>query len=375
MMATWPILSVVTFLPAVGALLIWISRGDDEAAQGARHARVRLVSGNHAVNQPLVVDAVPLWVQTVDRFGNPLSNLEVTYEVKPPERFGAGPLPEEFTNAKLSTDTGDFDSAAGLTAAGGIVAFVRLGDVDATRYFIDAGRKDAKYPNESSVRFTRDTTDFGAGATRAPVGERLGILFFEGGLRLPNNEHLWMGRAGSRLPGTIQYRLVAYQESFRVEQDPQGKYELVGTGRFSTRPVDRALVAPVLLAGDGVFEPTSGTVPYSFYPSPAFPARDAVHAFRVAAQAVAQPALVQSFVGRVVVWTSVHKTLPVGQTLVTGSTSWTTIWSSRPSTCRSPASIAGASRSCGASVRTTTRRSISDATCRASRSAARLRSR
>ena len=34
---TWPILSVVTFLPAVGALLIWIARGDDEAAN--RNAR------------------------------------------------------------------------------------------------------------------------------------------------------------------------------------------------------------------------------------------------------------------------------------------------------------------------------------------------
>src|SRR6202045_3099494 len=32
-MITWPILSVVTFLPVVGALLIYISRGDDEAAQ------------------------------------------------------------------------------------------------------------------------------------------------------------------------------------------------------------------------------------------------------------------------------------------------------------------------------------------------------
>src|SRR5262245_41838389 len=31
---TWPLLSVVTFLPLVGALVIWISRGDDEAAQG-----------------------------------------------------------------------------------------------------------------------------------------------------------------------------------------------------------------------------------------------------------------------------------------------------------------------------------------------------
>jgi NADH-quinone oxidoreductase subunit M len=33
-MTTWPILSVVTFLPVVGALLIYIVRGDDEAARG-----------------------------------------------------------------------------------------------------------------------------------------------------------------------------------------------------------------------------------------------------------------------------------------------------------------------------------------------------
>jgi NADH-quinone oxidoreductase subunit M len=32
-MTTWPILSVVTFLPVVGALVIYISRGDDEAAR------------------------------------------------------------------------------------------------------------------------------------------------------------------------------------------------------------------------------------------------------------------------------------------------------------------------------------------------------
>lgn len=36
-MTTWPILSVVTFLPIVGAILIYISRGDDEAAR--RNAR------------------------------------------------------------------------------------------------------------------------------------------------------------------------------------------------------------------------------------------------------------------------------------------------------------------------------------------------
>jgi NADH-quinone oxidoreductase subunit M len=32
-MVTWPILSVVTFLPVFGALVVWISRGDDEAAR------------------------------------------------------------------------------------------------------------------------------------------------------------------------------------------------------------------------------------------------------------------------------------------------------------------------------------------------------
>jgi NADH-quinone oxidoreductase subunit M len=36
-MTTWPILSVVTFLPLVGALLVYASRGDDEAAR--RNAR------------------------------------------------------------------------------------------------------------------------------------------------------------------------------------------------------------------------------------------------------------------------------------------------------------------------------------------------
>ncbi|UTD28933.1 NADH-quinone oxidoreductase subunit M [Bradyrhizobium sp. WD16] len=33
-MTTWPILSVTTFLPILGAVLVWLSRGDDEAAQG-----------------------------------------------------------------------------------------------------------------------------------------------------------------------------------------------------------------------------------------------------------------------------------------------------------------------------------------------------
>ena len=36
-MTTWPILSVVTFLPVIGALAIYLTRGDDEAAR--RNAR------------------------------------------------------------------------------------------------------------------------------------------------------------------------------------------------------------------------------------------------------------------------------------------------------------------------------------------------
>jgi len=32
-MTTWPILSLVTFLPLVGALVVYISPGDDEAGQ------------------------------------------------------------------------------------------------------------------------------------------------------------------------------------------------------------------------------------------------------------------------------------------------------------------------------------------------------
>src|SRR3954452_6027227 len=36
-MTTWPILSVTTFLPLVGALIVYLSRGDDEAAR--RNAR------------------------------------------------------------------------------------------------------------------------------------------------------------------------------------------------------------------------------------------------------------------------------------------------------------------------------------------------
>ena len=35
-MTTWPILSVVTFLPLLGALVIYVSRGDDEAARATR---------------------------------------------------------------------------------------------------------------------------------------------------------------------------------------------------------------------------------------------------------------------------------------------------------------------------------------------------
>ena len=36
-MTNWPILSVVTFLPLVGALIVYVSPGDDEA--GRRNSR------------------------------------------------------------------------------------------------------------------------------------------------------------------------------------------------------------------------------------------------------------------------------------------------------------------------------------------------
>ena len=62
-MTTWPILSVVTFLPLVGALFIYIARGDDEAARAqcaldravdhARHLRGVAASWSGASMPPI----------------------------------------------------------------------------------------------------------------------------------------------------------------------------------------------------------------------------------------------------------------------------------------------------------------------------------
>ena len=51
-MTTWPILSVVTFLPAIGALLVYVAaRGNDEAAN--RNARwIALGSARETLSYP-----------------------------------------------------------------------------------------------------------------------------------------------------------------------------------------------------------------------------------------------------------------------------------------------------------------------------------
>jgi len=53
---TWPILSVVTFLPVVGAIMIYLSRGDDEAARrNARWIALWFTLGTFAVSVILVL--------------------------------------------------------------------------------------------------------------------------------------------------------------------------------------------------------------------------------------------------------------------------------------------------------------------------------
>ena len=258
-----------TFMTQVGLYSVTAESGDvaleeplvafafpdaEEDADG-RHARLRLVSGtSDAPRPPLTVSAVPLWAEAVDQFGNPISNIEVTYTVGDAERFSAGPLPAEFTNAQFQLGDGFADAVSGLTAAGGIFTFVKVGDVDATRYFANALLEDTKL-GQSRVEFVRDTKDFGSGLVSFPVGERLEVFFAKRGVNLPNGEHLWMGEAGSQLPSNIFYTLRAFQEQWEVITNAQGKAELRGTGRFKERVVTEATVEPVLLDGSGNFEP------------------------------------------------------------------------------------------------------------------------
>ena len=64
-MTTWPILSVVTFLPAVGALLIYLVSGDDEAAQrNARWIALWTTLVTFAVSLILVVRFDPVATRT-----------------------------------------------------------------------------------------------------------------------------------------------------------------------------------------------------------------------------------------------------------------------------------------------------------------------
>ena len=132
--------------------------------------------------------------------------------------------------------------------------FVKLGDVDATKYRITASWDDPKL-GAFEEKFVRASEDFFAGMLNSPVGERLKLLHLEDGLALPSGETLRVGRAGTRLPGTITYSLRAFQESYETIINEEGKYELHGDGRFTWRPVDEGSVEFVLLEGAGVFEP------------------------------------------------------------------------------------------------------------------------
>jgi hypothetical protein len=58
---------------------------DAQEDGGERHGRLRLTTGRHATHPVLGVPAQPMWVSTVDRFGNPVSNLDVDFEVLEPE--------------------------------------------------------------------------------------------------------------------------------------------------------------------------------------------------------------------------------------------------------------------------------------------------
>jgi hypothetical protein len=111
-------------------------------------------------------------------------------------------------------------------------------------------------PEKKTIEFRRDSQDFRTRLVKSPIGERPGIFFGSNGVALPSGQRLWLGKAGARLPGTIEYTLVAYQEDYKVVvNDVTGKHELEGKGTFTRRDVNEATVTPKLLEGEGVFEP------------------------------------------------------------------------------------------------------------------------
>ncbi len=229
---------------------------DAAEENGVRHGRLELVTGKYATSFVLNVPPQPMWVETVDRFENPVSNLEVELEVLEPVRDRA-PLPDDYENATIFDESGaEVSSARFVTTRFGQAVFMRLGNVDATRYRISARRDDSLYPTEP-IEFLRDSRDFGSAIVKRPIGEKLIVTSRQNGVSLSGGGHIWIGKVGRKLPEKIEYTLVALQEDYEVVQNSSGKNELEGLGTFTRRDIVDGSVTPFLSKGDGRFEPAT----------------------------------------------------------------------------------------------------------------------
>jgi hypothetical protein len=137
--------------------------------------------------------------------------------------------------------------------------------VDGIRYKIAARRDDPLFPT-SPIEFLRDAPSTGAKTAKGPVGESLWIIFRQEGVALSTGGHLWIGRAGEKLREKVGFTLTAYQEDYEPVLNSSGKWELKGLGTFTRREIEDATVTPVVLEGEGRFEPeTLTSSPSGFY--------------------------------------------------------------------------------------------------------------
>ena len=244
---------------------------NDEVDERGRHGRLLLVSGRQQSGLPLQSPNLAMWVEVVDSFTNPLSNMTIDWEVLAAARRDGitEPLPAVFENGKLHGENFDElkDRDERLTSAFGSLVYPRLGDVDATRYTYAASRSDVKYPHEP-IEFFRDTDDLGASHVSGPIGERMFVFFLDRGEPLQRGSivheaaggtvtapALTMGNVSSWLPGTVGFKVRAYQENHEAVQASDGEWFLRGLGRFSERDVTDAEVTARLLEGTGKFAP------------------------------------------------------------------------------------------------------------------------
>ena len=245
---------------------------DPEADSLGRHGRLQLVWGRYSESLPLVNDNIPMWVEVLDRFENPLSNMPVNWDVQDAERFASvgEPLPDVFQNATIwDEDTEEFvEQYQELTSYLGSRAWIKLGDVDATPYRVDATTADTKYPG-GPIDFLRDARGLGSHLLEGPIGELLIVLSADKGIDLKNGSivyeegfrtfvtsSLTMGPVGGLLPVTVGFTVAGYQESYEPVVDTRGKWVLRGTGRFTRRDITDATVRPRLRQGDGAFLPS-----------------------------------------------------------------------------------------------------------------------